>query len=99
MLEKYEIKKRSKEETIPVYKAEIVDEEEAGKKIAYRLGAVVGKIIAALGFFNEIRHFFKSGKPVGGGPGRGMGRGKRRKNVKRGGPYEGNVCRGKQRRS
>lgn len=89
------IENRIEEENdLPVYDAEIIDEEEDNTKIklrdakspvgklAYKLGKAAGSIIASLVLFNEIRSAFKTKVPIGGDFGRGMGKGRRRRKGK-----------------
>lgn len=76
---------------LPVYEAEIIDEEEEDAKIvpldagppvkslAYKLGKAAGSIVGALAFLYEARGILKTGRTSGGNMCSGMGKGKGRR--------------------
>jgi len=86
------------DQMVPVYEAEIIDEdedeEEKGGKIvpknghlparnlAYKLGKAAGSIIVLWGFVNQFSHMFRSNREVGRGPGKGMGRRRKRRRLR-----------------
>ena len=81
------------DQEIPVYEAEIIDENEAAegakivpkndnlpaRSLSYKLGKAAGSLIALLGLVNQFSHVFRSKRDVGRGSGKGMGRRKRRR--------------------
>lgn len=84
------------DQEIPVYEAEIIDENEEveGAKIvpkndnlparsfSYKLGKAAGSIIALLGVVNQFSHMFRSKRDVGRGSGKGMGRRRKRRRIR-----------------
>jgi hypothetical protein len=79
------IEKNPDEQSLPVYEAEIIDEDKdivqkqdkpPARNISYQLGRAAGVLIGLLGLFRQTRNTFGSTKGQGRGTGRGMGKGK-----------------------
>lgn len=81
--------KLKKKDDLPVYEAEIIDEDEYPKPVpaetavpkrnlSYRIGKAVGSLAVLTGLYHEIRTIFRAGKPGDTGMGRGMGTGRGR---------------------
>jgi hypothetical protein len=84
------------DQMVPVYEAEIIDEdeEEKGGKIvpkndnlparslSYKLGKAAGSLIALLGLVNQFSHVFKTKRDIGRGSGKGMGRRRKRRRIR-----------------
>jgi hypothetical protein len=80
-----------KKDDLPVYEAEIIDEDEKSanpvslealspqRKLAYRIGKAVGSIAVVVGFFTQMKGMIKPGSAGNAGMGRGMGKGKQRR--------------------
>ncbi len=73
------------EESLPVYDAEIIDEDKdivqkkekpPTRNLSYQLGRAAGVLIGLLGMFRQARNTFGPAKGQGRGGGRGMGKGK-----------------------